>query len=391
MDTTRNPFAPGAGTQPPELAGRDAIIDDARIALARVIEGRAAQSQILLGLRGVGKTVLLNRIEQMAEDAGYLTSFIEARDDVSLPTLLYPRLHQVLRKLSFVEAAKAKAIVALGALKSMASKFKVTMGDISIAYDPEPGVADSGIIEEDLTDLFLLVGQAAAASNRGWAVLIDEVQYLKKEDLSALIVALHRIGQKGLPVIFFGAGLPQLAGMAGDAKSYAERLFTYPEVGELPQEAARLAIRQPIETAGEVITPDAVDSIVERTHGFPYFLQEWGFTTWNTAQGSEITMSDVDQANAAALRRLDDGFFNVRLERLTPKERDYVLAMASLGDGPYRSTEVARRMGEEIQSLGPLRARLISKGMVYSPAHGDIAFTVPMFAEFIRRSFPSGH
>lgn len=391
MDTTRNPFAPGAGTQPPELAGRDAIIDDARIALARVIEGRAAQSQILLGLRGVGKTVLLNRIEQMAEDAGYLTSFIEARDDVSLPTLLYPRLHQVLRKLSFVEAAKAKAIVALGALKSMASKFKVTMGDISIAYDPEPGVADSGIIEEDLTDLFLLVGQAAAASNRGWAVLIDEVQYLKKEDLSALIVALHRIGQKGLPVIFFGAGLPQLAGMAGDAKSYAERLFTYPEVGELPQEAARLAIRQPIETAGEVITPDAVDSIVERTHGFPYFLQEWGFTTWNTAQGSEITMSDVDQANAAALRRLDDGFFNVRLERLTPKERDYVLAMASLGDGPYRSTEVARRMGEEIQSLGPLRARLISKGMVYSPAHGDIAFTVPMFAEFIRRSFPGGH
>lgn len=391
MDTTRNPFAPGAGTQPPELAGRDAIIDDARIALARVIEGRAAQSQILLGLRGVGKTVLLNRIEQMAEDAGYLTSFIEARDDVSLPTLLYPRLHQVLRKLSFVEAAKAKAIVALGALKSMASKFKVTMGDISIAYDPEPGVADSGIIEEDLTDLFLLVGQAAAASNRGWAVLIDEVQYLKKEDLSALIVALHRIGQKGLPVIFFGAGLPQLAGMAGDAKSYAERLFTYPEVGELPQEAARLAIRQPIETAGEVITPDAVDSIVERTHGFPYFLQEWGFTTWNTARGSEITMSDVDQANAAALRRLDDGFFNVRLERLTPKERDYVLAMASLGDGPYRSTEVARRMGEEIQSLGPLRARLISKGMVYSPAHGDIAFTVPMFAEFIRRSFPSGH
>lgn len=388
MDPTKNPFAPGAGSQPPELAGRQSIIRDAQVALARVIQGRPAQSQILLGLRGVGKTVLLNRVERLAEEAGYLTAFIEARDDVALASLLYPRLHQVLRKLSLVESAKTKSIAALKGLKSFAAAFKVTVGDVSIAYDPDPGVADSGLIEEDLTELFLLVGEAAASSKRGWALLIDEVQYLSQADLSALIVAIHRVGQKNLPIIFFGAGLPQLAGMAGDAKSYAERLFTFPEVGALDVPSAQSAIQQPIHDEGERIDRAAVDSIVHQTHGYPYFLQEWGFQAWNHAQdGQNITLTDVKAANHTALKRLDEGFFNVRLERLTPKERDYVFAMASLGDGPYRSTEVAQRMGESTQSLGPLRARLIGKGMVYSPAHGDIAFTVPMFADFLRRNF----
>lgn len=387
MDPTKNPFAPGAGSQPPELAGRETIISQAQVALSRVIQGRPAQSQILLGLRGVGKTVLLNRIEGLAEDTGYLTSYIEARDDTTLATLIYPRLHQVLRKLSSVESAKAKAIAALKGLKSFAGAFKLTIGDVGIAYEPEPGVADSGIMDEDLTDLFLLVGEAAALSKRGWALLIDEVQYLAQADLSALIVALHRVGQKNLPVIFFGAGLPQLAGMAGEAKSYAERLFTYPEVGALGHESALRAIRQPIEDEGERIEPAAVEAIALKTHGYPYFLQEWGFQAWTMANGDRINLADAEAATHAALRRLDEGFFNVRLERLTPKERDYVFSMASLGDGPYRSTEVANRMKESTQSLGPLRARLISKGMVYSPAHGDIEFTVPMFADFLRRSF----
>lgn len=388
MDPNKNPFAPGAGSQPPELAGREAIIHEAQIALSRVIQGRSAQSQILLGLRGVGKTVLLNRIERLAEDTGYLTSYIEARDDTSLAALLYPRVHQVLRKLSLIESAKSKAISALKGLKSFAGAFKLSIGDVAIAYDPEPGVADSGIIEEDLTELFLLVGEAASSSKRGWALLIDEVQYLSQADLSALIAALHRVGQKNLPVIFFGAGLPQLAGMAGEAKSYAERLFTYPEVGALNSESAQKAIRQPIEDEGEQIDPEAVEAIAQKTRGYPYFLQEWGFQAWTHANGERITLLDAQAATQAALRRLDEGFFNVRLERLTPKERDYVFAMARLGDGPYRSTEVANRMGESPQSLGPLRARLISKGMVYSPAHGDIAFTVPMFADFLRRNFP---
>lgn len=390
MDPTRNPFAPGAGSQPPELAGRESIIENAQIALARVMHRRAAQSQMLLGLRGVGKTVLLNRIEGLAEDAGYLTSYIEARDDSALASLLYPKLHQILRKLSLIESAKSRAVAALKGLKAFAAAFKVTVGDVSIAYDPEPGVADSGIIEEDLTELFLLVGEAAAASQKGWALLIDEVQYLRPADLSALIVAIHRAGQKNFPIIFFGAGLPQLAGMAGDAKSYAERLFTYPPVGPLDHAAALSAIRQPIEDEGESIEPQAVEAIATQTRGYPYFLQEWGFQAWNLAQGGSITADDVHRANQSALRRLDEGFFNVRLERLTPKERDYAYAMASLGgDGPYRSTDVAHYLGESTQSLGPLRARLISKGMVYSPAHGDIAFTVPMFADFLRRNYGS--
>lgn len=388
MDPVRNPFAPGAGSQPPELAGRRAIVDEARIALHRVIQARPSQSQLLLGLRGVGKTVLLNKIEQLAQDAGYLASFIEAPEDRPLPDLLYPRLHQVLRKLSVTDAAKAKAVAALRALKSFASAFKVSVGDVSIAYEPEEGTADSGDLDADLSELFLLVGQAAKEAGKGWALLIDEVQYLSGKDLSALIVALHRVNQKNLPVIFFGAGLPQLAGMAGDAKSYAERLFTYPAVDALDADSAAHAIRQPVEDEGECIEEQAVRAIVEQTKGYPYFLQEWGFQAWNHAQGAGITRYDVQAATQAAMRRLDDGFFNVRLERLTPREREYVYAMASLGAGPYRSNDVANCLGDTTQSLGPCRAKIISKGMIYSPAYGDIAFTVPMFDDFLRRNFP---
>jgi hypothetical protein len=388
MDPVRNPFAPGAGSQPPELAGRRAIVEDAQVALSRVIQGRTSQSQILLGLRGVGKTVLLNKIEAQAQDVGYITSFIEAPEDRPLPELLYPRLQQVLRKLSVIEGAKTKAVTALGALKSFASAFKVSMGDVSIAYEPEVGTADSGDLETDLTELFLLVGQAAKDAHKGWALLIDEVQYLSGKDLSALIVALHRVAQKNLPIIFFGAGLPQLAAMAGDAKSYAERLFTYPLVDALDAASAQHAIRQPVEDEEEAIEEQAVVAIVQHTKGYPYFLQEWGFQAWNHAQGNSITPADVDTATTAAMRRLDEGFFNVRLERLTPKEREYVFAMASLGSGPYRSNDVAHCLGDTTQSLGPCRAKIISKGMIFSPAHGDIAFTVPMFDEFLRRKFP---
>lgn len=388
MDPVRNPFAPGAGSQPPELAGRRAIVDEARIALHRVIQGRSSQSQLLLGLRGVGKTVLLNKIEELALDAGYLTSFIEAPEDRPLPDLLYPKLHQVLRKLSVADAAKAKAVMALRALKSFASAFRVTVGDVSIAYEPQEGTADSGDLDADLSELFLLVGQAAKEAGKGWALLIDEVQYLSGKDLSALIVALHRASQKNLPIIFFGAGLPQLAGMAGDAKSYAERLFTYPTVDALDVDSACHAIRQPVEDEQESIEDPAVAAIVAQTKGYPYFLQEWGFQAWNHAQGERITRMDVESATQAAMRRLDEGFFNVRLERLTPRERDYVYAMASLGTGPYRSNDVAHCLGDTTQSLGPCRAKIISKGMIYSPAHGDIAFTVPMFDDFLRRNFP---
>ncbi len=385
MDQVRNPFAPGAGSQPPELAGRDNILDGADVAIQRVLLGKHAQSQILLGLRGTGKTVLLNRIERIAEKHSHLSSFIEAPEEKSLAELLYPKIHQVLRKLSIIDAAKAKAVAGMQALRGFASAFKIEMGDVSLSVDPVIGTADSGILEYDLSDLFVRVGEAAKAGGKGWTLLIDEVQYLTKEELSAIIVAVHKVNQRQLPILFFGAGLPQIAALSGDAKSYAERLFNYPPVGPLMKEVATIAINQPIETEGETIEPQAVKEIVRQTEGYPYFLQEWGFQSWNEAAQSPITITDVAAASKAALQRLDEGFFRVRFDRLTPKEQEYVNAMAELGKGPYRSSEVADILGENPNKLGPRRAQIISKGMIYSPSYGDIAFTVPMFEDYLKR------
>lgn len=385
MDPVRNPFAPGAGTQPPELAGRADIIEAAEVALQRVIQGRHDKSQILLGLRGTGKTVLLNKIEELAQSFHHVTSFIEAPEGQSLVALLYPRIYQTLRKLSATAKAKAAVHSAMRALRGFASAFKIKVGDVSISVDPETGVADSGNLEFDLVDLFIRVGEAAKAAGGAWTLLIDELQYLTEKELAALIVAIHRVNQKRLPMMFFGAGLPQIAALSGEAKSYAERLFDYPPVGPLDATSAKAAIRQPIENEEESISDDALALIVRQTEGYPYFLQEWGYQAWNVADASPIAAADVRRASALALRRLDDGFFKVRLDRLTPKEREYVMAMARLGKGPYRSADVADALGEPIQALGPRRAKIISKGMIYSPAHGDIDFTVPMFDDFLRR------
>lgn len=387
MDPVRNPFAPGAGSRPPELAGRDAILSDADIAIKRALLGKQNRSQMLLGLRGVGKTVLLNKIEEIAQSAGHLTSFIEAPEGRSLSELLLPKLNQTLRKLSVSEQAKAKVHQAFRALRSFAAAFKLTYGEATLSVDPEPGIADSGDLESDLPELFLRIGDAAKAAGKAWTLLIDEVQYLTQKDLAALIVALHKISQKELPVLFFGAGLPQVAALSGDAKSYAERLFNYPAVGPLQMGDAKTAIKQPIEDEGECITDAALNEILLKTRCYPYFLQEWGYQCWNIAQGVEIDVADAKQAALEATRRLDDGFFKVRFDRLTPKEREYVIAMAKLGPGPYRSSDIAEALGETPQSLGPRRSQIISKGMIYSPSHGDIAFTVPMFDEYLVRNF----
>jgi hypothetical protein len=260
---------------------------------------------------------------------------------------------------------------------------------MSISVEPEPGVADSGDLENDLPELFARVGEAAKAAGKAWTLLVDEVQYLKSTDLAALIVAVHKISQSNLPVLFFGAGLPQVAALSGEAKSYAERLFNFPAVGALQEADAETAIRQPVTAEGASISGDALKEIVQRTGGYPYFLQEWGYQCWNIAQGDRIELSDALKAAEEATRRLDDGFFKVRFDRLTPKEREYVIAMANLGTGPYRSSDVADALGEKPQSLGPRRSQIISKGMIYSPSHGDIAFTVPMFNDYLVRNFMS--
>jgi hypothetical protein len=387
MDPRANPFAPGAGTPPPELAGRDGIISDADVALGRVKAGLPAKSQILLGLRGVGKTVLLNRISELARAQGYEVIELEAPEDRALPDMLVPPLRKLLFKLSGVEKAKNLAYRGLAVLRSFAAAFKVKYADVEVGVS-SPGTADSGNLESDLPELLVEVATAAKAAQVPIAMFVDEIQYLSEEDLAALIVADHKIAQRGLPFVLFGAGLPMVAGLAGEAKSYAERLFDYPGVGPLPEAAAGEAIREPLRKHGIAIEPGALALIIEKTKGYPYFLQEWGYHTWNLAGASPITAQDAERTTTEALRRLDSGFFQVRWDRLTPRERDYMRAMAALGLGPHRSADIAAELGIQTTSAAPIRSNLIKKGMVYSPQHGDTAFTVPMFDEYMRRAMP---
>ena len=389
MDPITNPFAPGAGSQPPELAGRENILTDARTALGRVKIGRAARSQMLLGLRGVGKTVLLNRINEIAGEESYLTVVLEAPENRGLAEMLVPPLRSLLFQLSRVERSRKIAKRGLGILRSFASLLKISVGDVEFGVQAETGTADSGNLESDLPEVLLAVASAAKEAGSSVALFVDEVQFLSKIDLGALIVSIHRIGQKGLPLVLFGAGLPQLAALAGEAKSSAERLFIYPVVGALPDNAASDAIRAPVIREGVQITDEAVEIIVRKTQGYPYYLQEWGFHAWNAAIESPITEEDARRATIDALRHLDTGFFRVRLDRLTPRERDYMRAMAELGPGPHRSGEIAQTLHMAVQPAGPLRNGLIKKGMIFSPQHGDTSFTVPMFDEFMRRSIPN--
>ena len=385
MDFVRNPFAPSAGSRPPELAGRDAILDIARTSCCRAVQGRNARSLLLLGLRGMGKTVLLNEIKKIAEEEGLLVSKVEAPEGESLARLLYPEMRKVMRSLSNTEAARQIASRGLRGLRSFAALFKIAVAGVDIGVEPEPGLADTGDLQYDLPDLFRMIGGAAQAADKGWILLIDEVQYLSEADLSALIVALHAMSQEGLPVLLTGAGLPQIARLAGEAKSYAERLFLYQTVGALDPASAMQAIEKPILEEDASIEPEALQSIVDRTRGYPFFLQEWASVVWDTARGPKITLSDVDVSYGETLARLDDGFFKVRIDRLTKAEVQFVKAMSELGDGPYAMSDIARSMGRKLQSLGPVRASIIAKAMIYSTDHGYLDFTVPLFADFIRR------
>jgi hypothetical protein len=386
MDPVANPFSPGAGSRPPELAGREDVVGAAEIALKRVIIGKSAQSQIFLGLRGTGKTVLLNEVLEIAEREGYIAAFIEAPENKSLTEMIYPAMRQVLRKLSGLEKAKYMATKGLKALRGFASAFKISLGDIEIGVEPDPGVADSGNLEVDLGEMFEAIGRAAKAADKGWVLLIDEVQYLETNELAAVIVAVHRMSQRNLPVMVFAGGLPQIAKLSGDAKSYAERLFVYPKIGALDEIAARDAILKPLAAENVQIESQAIERINEKTGGYPFFLQEWGHHAWNVADGSPIETDDIDLATKRALARLDEGFFRVRFDRLTNAEVEYVEAMASLGKGPYKVNDVAKALQKQPKSLGPRRASIITKGMIYSPSYGEIDFTVPLFDDFLRRN-----
>ena len=391
MDPIRNPYAPGAGTPPPELAGRDELREVSRIALERARIGRASKSIIMVGLRGVGKTVLLDRILTDAENSGMCTLRIEAPENQSLPSTLAPQLRRVLLRLSNREAARQLAQRALRGLAGFVGALKVKYQDIEVGldFDPEPGLADNGDLETDLPDLLEAVGAAAKADGTCLALFIDEIQYVKEDELAALITALHRTSQRQLPVIMVGAGLPQVRRRMGQAKSYAERLFFFPEIGALSDDDARFAIAKPAQDEGVEIESGALDAIISRTRGYPYFLQEWGKHVWDVAERSPVTADSVEVASIQVTAALDHSFFLVRFDRLTPTEKKYLRAMASLGPGPHRSGDIANVVGRRVTSLAPTRSQLINKGMIWSPSHGDTAFTVPMFDEFMRRIMPS--
>ena len=390
MDPIKNPYAPGAGTPPPELAGRDELRETVRIALERVRAGRPTKSILMVGLRGVGKTVLLDKLRDDAAASGMETIRVEAPENRSLPAILAPQLRQALLRLSRNEQAKELAQRALRGLAGFAKALKVKYQDIEVGMDfePEPGLADNGDLEHDLQALIEVSGAAAKKAGTALVMFVDELQYVDEEQLASLITALHRSAQRSLPVVLVGAGLPQLPGKMGRAKSYAERLFDFPQIGPLSVEAARLAIRKPAAEQGINVNEDALDQIIKETRGYPYFLQEWGKHSWDVATSSPITLADVKQATTSAIAALDDSFFRVRFDRLTPLEKRYLRAMSDIGAGPHRSGDIAEKLGRDVTSLGPTRSQLIVKGMIWSPSHGDTAFTVPLFDAFMKRIMP---
>jgi len=390
MDPIRNPYTPGAGTPPPELAGRDALRELVRVALARVRLGRPSKSVLMVGLRGVGKTVLLQRMSVDAASEGMHTLQIEAPERRSLPSLLAPKLREALFRLSRSTQAKDMAERGLRALAGLVGAFKMKYQDIELSMDvaPEPGLADNGVLDDDLPVLFEAIGEACRKAETALVLFMDELQYVPEEHLASLIISLHHVAQRQLPVAMVGAGLPQLRGRTGKAKSYAERLFEFPEVGALRDEDARYALTAPAEKEGVTIEPEALDRLLEATQRYPYFLQEWGKHVWDVADEMTIRAQHVDAASDLAIAALDESFFMVRFDRMTPTERQYLRAMAELGPGPHRSGDIAQVLNRRVESLGPIRSHLIAKGMVWSPSHGDTAFTVPLFDQFMKRIMP---
>jgi len=392
MDPRDNPYAPGAGSPPPELAGRDEIIERAAVALDRIRAKRASRSLILYGLRGVGKTVLLNKISLDAEARGFAIVPIEAPEERSLPSLLAPALRAALIRLNRGEALRTAASKAFRSLGSFVNSLKVKYSDIELSteFGTEKGIADSGDLELDLSDLLSEIGHAGAERGTAVVLAIDELQYVAKEQLAALISALHRVSQHQLPITMVAAGLPQLVGQTGKAKSYAERLFEFTPIDRLDDQAARDALCKPAEREGVKFTDGAIEEILLQTKGYPYFVQEWGKHSWKIAKRSPINQTDAQTATAQALAELDASFFRVRFDRLTPAEKRYLRAMAELGPGPHRSGDIADELGKRVTAIAPVRNSLITKGMIYSRSHGDTAFTVPLFDGFMRRVMPEG-
>lgn len=386
MDPIANPYSMGAGNRPPELAGRDDQIEQFRILLQRLAAGRNEQSMIVSGLRGVGKTVLLLELESIASQLGWVAPDpIEGRPDTEFQPQLNLQVYQALVRLN----RRKRLGDAIRGLSGLLRGF-VFESDGSFSYEPDRVRVSSGPeLERDLVELFLELGAVAKEHETGIVFLIDEMQFLKKTEMQALAAAMHRMSQRQLPIALVGAGLPQLPGLLVDAKSYAERLFSYPRLDRLSPEAARDALAKPAQDQGVAYTVDALERILELSGRYPAFVQAYGKEAWNTAPHSPIALADVTAAEPLVQERLDNEFFDTRFEKATPAERRYMSAMASLGDDPVKSSDVARALGYTTTTQGSKpRDLLIRKGLIYGPDHGLVAFTVPHFAAFMRRRFP---
>lgn len=388
MDPVRNPYSPNAGAPPPALVGRDGILEAFSVALRRSKAGRSQKSILPTGLRGVGKTVLLNHFVEDARRLGFSVAQMEASDSESFLSSLAAEARSALYQLNPRSRMQGLISKALGVLKSFTLTFGIADLSVELGVDAERGLGDSGILSNDLSALFVAVAQAARDEQSAVLIAIDELQYLNGEQFAAIIMSIHRVNQLSLPLLLAGTGLPQLPALAGTAKSYAERLFDFPIVGPLSRDEAFEAVRDPAEREDVKIEERALARLFDVTQGYPYFIQEWAYGVWNLAKKSPILYQEVIAAEPGVVARLDESFFRVRFDRLTPREKTYLRAMAELGPGPHRSGDIATVLGVRVESTSPLRSGLIRKGMIYSPQHGDTAFTVPLFDGFMRRAVP---
>ncbi|RNI18274.1 ATP-binding protein [Flexivirga caeni] len=392
MDPIRNPYTPNAGAPPAALVGRDDQLQSFDLLLARLERRRSEQSMIITGLRGVGKTVLLGEFREKALSADWVVVEVEVskHDELGFRTSLASKLRTAMFELSPRSEWTAKLRHAMSVLKSFTVSVDST-GVVSAGLDIEAaeGFADHGRLDLDLTDLFVAVGEAAQDRSRGVVLLFDEVQFLNRQQLEAIIMALHKLVQRRLPVTLVGAGLPQIAELAGDAKSYAERLFKFPGIGNLTEQAARRALAEPAEAEGVAFTDEALHRALTITGRYPYFLQELGSAAWASASGSEITPVDIDHCQGLYVSKLDGSFFRVRIDRCTNRQRQYLRAMAELGGEPQKAQDVAALLGRQSSQVAPFRAELISMGLLYTPEHGYAAFTVPRFDQYMKRILPT--
>jgi len=387
-----NPYTPGAGLVPNYLAGRDNTIEEAKEVISYVAHGYPTRSIVYYGLRGVGKTVLLNKIEDIAEEKDVLYEHIEVSERSSFKISISLHIQKLIKQMSVKEKGKGYVQKAMSILKA----FKITYspeGEVSIGLnedvDAAIGISDTGNFSNDLTELFVSMGTLAKNSGSSVCLFIDEIQNLKDDEFEALITAVHRVNQKGLPVTLFAAGLPKVAKLAGDIKSYAERLFNFISIGSLERDAAKLAIVEPAKKIGVNFTDEAIDEILRITEGYPYFLQEYGKQVWAFIRDKNIDITSVQDAYPVFEKSLDESFFKVRYDRATPKEKEFMLAMIQCGELPCTIAEIARNMNTNVKSVSPLRAQLIYKGFIYAASYGEVDFTVPQFNKYLNRVYNS--